>query len=60
MVEVGGWGETSPFTSLDSAVFRPSSRSFQSLDSNFSMVGITVRAGRDRGQQSRERERTAR
>lgn len=45
-------GETSPFTSLDSAVFRPSSRSFQSLDSNFSMVGITVHAGRYRGQQS--------
>lgn len=60
MAEVGGRGKTSPFTSLDSAVFRPSSRSFQSQDSNFSMVGITAHASRHRGQRDNGRDRTAR
>lgn len=46
--EGGCWRWIPPFTSLDSAVFRPSSRSFQSLDSSFSMVGIT--GGRGQGQ----------
>lgn len=49
----GGTEGTSPFTSLVSAAFRPSSLSFQSLESNFSMVGITVPISRHRSQQSR-------